>query len=55
MARHAKNISQGNAATEPLGVGVLAQCFTLQKVTAIIAACDTEDKRVRDLPAALMV
>ena len=55
MARHAKNISQGNAATEHLGVGVLALCFPLQKVTAIIAACDKADKRVRDLPAALMV
>lgn len=55
MARHAKNISQGNTATEHLGVGVLALCFPLQKVTAIIAACDKADKRVRDLPAALMV
>jgi Insertion element 4 transposase N-terminal/Transposase DDE domain len=55
MARHAKNISQGNTATEHLGVGVLALCFPLQKVTAIIAACGKEDKRVRDLPAALMV
>ena len=55
MARHAKNISQGNTATEHLGVGVLALCFSLQKVTAIIAACDKADKRVRDLPAALMV
>ncbi|MBJ7283545.1 MAG: IS4 family transposase [Akkermansiaceae bacterium] len=55
MARHAKSISQGNTATEHLGVGVLALCFPLQKVTAIIAACDKGDKRVRDLPAALMV
>jgi hypothetical protein len=55
MARHAKNISQGNTATEHLGVGVLALCFPLQKVKAIIAACDKADKRVRDLPAALMV
>lgn len=55
MARHAKNISQGNTATEHLGVGVLALCFPLQKITAIIAACGKTDKRVRDLPAALMV
>lgn len=55
MARHAKNISQGNTATEHLGVGVLSLCFPLQKVTAIIAVCGKEDKRVRDLPAALMV
>ena len=55
MARHAKNISQGNTATEHLGVGVLALCFPLQKVTAIIDNCGKADKRVRDLPAALMV
>lgn len=55
MARHAKSISQGNAATEHLGVGVLALCFPLPKVVSIIAACDKVDKRVRDLPAALMV
>lgn len=55
MARHAKNISQGNTATEHLSVGVLALCFPLQKITTIIAACDKSDKRVRDLPAALMV
>ena len=55
MARHAKNISQGNTATEHLGVGVLALCFPLQKITEIIAVCGKADKRVRDLPAALMV
>lgn len=55
MARHAKNISQGSTATEHLGVGVLALCFPLQKITTIIAACGKADKRVRDLPAALMV
>ena len=55
MARHAKTISQGNTATEHLGVGVLALCYPLQKITEIIAACGKEDKRVRDLPAPLMV
>ena len=55
MARHAKNISQGNTATEHLGVGVLSLCFPLQKITEIVTACDKADKRVRDLPAALMV
>ena len=55
MARHAKNISQGNAATEHLSVGVLALCFPLQKVQAIVTACGKADKRVRDLPAALVV
>jgi hypothetical protein len=54
MARHAKTISQGNTATEHLSMGVLALCFPLQRIKSIIAACDKEDKRVRDLPAALM-
>lgn len=55
MARHAKIISQGNTATEHIGVGVLALCFPLQKVKGIIAACGKADKRVRDLTAALVV
>lgn len=55
MARHAKNISQGNTATEHLGVGVLALCYPLPIITDIIASCGKADKRVRDLPAALMV
>lgn len=55
MARRAKSISQGNTATEHLGVGVLALCYPLPIVTGIIAECGRSDKRVRDLPAALMV
>jgi hypothetical protein len=55
MARHAKSISQGNTATEHLGVGVLALCFPLPAVKRVIAECNRTDKRVRDLPAALMV
>lgn len=55
MARHAKKISQGNTAIEHLGVGVLALCYPLPVVRDIIAACGRSDKRIRDLPAALMV
>jgi hypothetical protein len=55
MARHAKNISQGNTATEHLSVGVLALCFPLPAVQSVIAECGKADKRVRDLPAALVV
>ncbi len=55
MARHAKSISQGNTATEHLGVGVLALCYPLPIVTSIIAECGKADQRIRDLPAALMV
>ena len=36
-------------------MGALSLCFPLQKVRDIIAACDKADKRVRDLPAALIV
>jgi len=55
MARHAKSISQGNTATEHLGVGVLALCYPLPEVADIISECGKSDKRIRDLPAALMV
>lgn len=55
MARHAKTISQGNTATEHLSVGVLALCFPLAEVRRIVAKCNCTEKRVRDLPAALMV
>ena len=55
MARHAKILSQGNTALEHLGVGILALGFPLQEVQKIVAACDRTEKRLRDLPAALMV
>ncbi|MEX2368928.1 MAG: IS4 family transposase [Candidatus Paceibacterota bacterium] len=55
MARHAKSISQGNTATEHLGVGVLSLCYPLPIITRIISECGKSDKRIRDLPAALMV
>ena len=55
MARHAKIISQGNTATEHLSVGVLSLCYPLPAVQAVIEECDKKDKRVRDLPAVLMV
>ena len=54
MARHAKIISQGNTATEHLSVGVLSLCYPLPAVRAVVE-CDKMDKRVRDLPAALVV
>jgi hypothetical protein len=55
MARHAKTISQGNTATEHLSVGVLSLCYPLPEITRIVAACGKTSKRIRDLPAALMV
>jgi hypothetical protein len=55
MARHAKSLSQGNTAVEHLGVGVLALCFPLTTVKRMVSECGKSEKRVRDLPAALMV
>src|SRR5665213_1584740 len=55
MARHAKKLPQGNTAIQHLGVGVLSLCFPLPQIEAIIAACARKDRRMRDLPAALMV
>lgn len=55
MARHAKSLSQGNTAIEHLGVGVLALCFPLTTVKRMVSECGKSEKRVRDLPAALMV
>lgn len=36
-------------------MGVLALCFPLQRINVIIDQCGKTDKRVRDLPAALIV
>lgn len=55
MARHAKTLSQGNTATEHLGVGVLSLCYPLSTVKRIVSECNKTEKRVRDLPAAVMV
>lgn len=55
MSRHAKSIAQGNAATEHLSVGILALCFPLPVVKHVIEECGRSEKRIRDLPAALMV
>lgn len=55
MARHAKVLSQGNTATEHLGVGVLALCYPLSTIKRIVSDCGKAEKRMRDLPAALMV
>lgn len=55
MARHAKSLSQGNTAIEHLGVGVLALSYPLSCVRRIVSECGKSEKRVRDLPAALMV
>ena len=55
MARHAKKISQGNAASEHLSAGVLALCFPMSAIRSIIAQCNCGSRRERDLPPAVMV
>jgi len=55
MARHAKTISQGTTSLQHVSVGMIALCFPLKKVQKIINQCGRKEKRIRDLPAALVV
>ena len=55
MARYAKNLSQGNTATEHLSFGVMALCYPMARVLEVVAACGCKEKRLRDLPTALVV
>jgi hypothetical protein len=55
MARHAKTLAQGNNATQHLGFGMLALCYPMRQVQAIIRECRKESLRIRDLPAEVVV
>lgn len=55
MPRHAKNLAVGNDNTQHLSLGVLALCFPISAVHKAIAACQKTSRRVRDLPAAVVV
>ena len=55
MPRHAKTIPQGSAAAEHLSAGILALCFPMAAINAIIAECKCAAQRERDLPPAVMV
>jgi hypothetical protein len=55
MARFAKTLAQGNHATRHLGFGMLALCFPMRRVQEILLECDKESRRVRDLPAEVIV
>lgn len=55
MARHAKNLPVGNDNTRHLSMGVLALCFPMARIQAILEGCGKASKRVRDLPAAVVV
>ncbi|MEO8351676.1 MAG: IS4 family transposase [Chthoniobacteraceae bacterium] len=55
MARYAKKISTGDATTEHLSCGVLALCFPMADIQAILAECRCLAQRTRDLPPQVMV
>lgn len=55
MARHAKSLSVGSDATHHLSMGVLALCFPVPKVQAIIDECGKTSRRIRDLPSVVVV
>lgn len=55
MARHAKTLAQGNHATQHLGFGMLALCFPMRKVQEIVRDCGKASRRIRDLPAEVVV
>ena len=55
MPRHAKNLPVGNDNTRHLSLGVLALCFPIAAVNQAIAASHKASRRVRDLPAAVVV
>ena len=55
MARHAKTLSVGNDNTQHLSMGVLALCFPVPQIQAIIIECGKASARIRDLPAVVVV
>ena len=55
MPRLAKTLSVGNDNTQHLSLGVIALCFPVSAVRKALAACGKESRRVRDLPAAVVV
>jgi len=55
MARHAQSLSTGYDNTQHLSMGVLALCFPVVDVQRIIEQCGKASRRVRDLPAVVVV
>lgn len=54
MARYARTLSSGRDNTDHLSTGVLALCFPLRDVQAVIDSCGRASRRIRDLPAAVV-
>jgi hypothetical protein len=55
MARHAKSLPVGNENTKHISMGVLALCFPVPQVQAIVSGCGKASQRIRDLPAVVVV
>ena len=55
MARYAKQLSRGEAATDHLSAGILAHCFPMSAVREVLARSDHKQKRIRDLPVTVTV
>lgn len=55
MPRRAKTLSVGHDNTQHLSLGVIALCFPVSVVQEAIEACGKASRRVRDLPAAVVV
>ncbi len=55
MSRHAKQIATGNAAAQHLSAGLLALCFPMARIQAILEDCGKLSGRERSLPAPVMV
>lgn len=55
MPRPAKTLSVGNDNTQHLSLGVIALCFPAAAVQNAIEDCGKASRRVRDLPAAVVV
>lgn len=55
MPRHAKSLPAGYDNTQHLSMGVLALCFPVAEVQRIIEQCGRASRRVRDLPAVVVV
>lgn len=55
MPRLAKTLSVGNDNTQHLSLGVIALCFPAAAVQMAIDACGKASRRVRDLPAVVVV
>jgi len=55
MARTASTLPGGARLSDFISLGVLARTYNLEKVKSVVAACGKQDKRLRELPAHVMV